>query len=365
MRSARRLNSINKCKALVVAVFALLLVSWHLSGIVRGQKNGGAALENPPDTAGLLAGKCAFCHELAISETLDKDALNIAKKEGPTLAYAGNKFRREWLEKWLTDPSGIRPAGYLSFRFVKPSPAGDQLDVNSIPSHPVLSEKEAKEVAAYLTTLKQSLPATVLKAPNPSTNTHVLFEKVLGCSACHQTEPGKGGVSAPELYTASKRLDENWEILFMENPLKWSDSSMPKSDIRPEHLASIVDYLFSLNASRSPAKEIKNQKTTASQIRLPADRAEALYKVYCSQCHGINGDGRGINAPFLFVAPRNHTSFDEMSILNDDRLSAAIKFGGGAVGKSSLMPAWRGILNDNDIQLLVNYLRKLSNTQQE
>ncbi|MFY9826678.1 MAG: cytochrome c, partial [Thermoanaerobaculia bacterium] len=93
------------------------------------------------------------------------------------------------------------------------------------------------------------------------------------------------------------------------------------------------------------------------------DRGATLYRVLCSQCHGVQGNGKGINAPSLFVSPRDHSSFDEMSALTDERIFAAIKRGGASVGKSTLMPSWGGVLGDDDIHLLVDYLRRLSKTE--
>ena len=90
-----------------------------------------------------------------------------------------------------------------------------------------------------------------------------------------------------------------------------------------------------------------------------AEHGEALYEMYCTQCHGIQGDGKGINAPQLSVQPRNHTDRSEMSARTDDDLFKAIKEGGQAVNKSVLMPNWDGNLNDEAIGDLVAYLRVL------
>jgi cytochrome c oxidase cbb3-type subunit 3 len=247
---------------------------------------------------------------------------------------------------------------------VDAAPTGDRVNDSRIPAHPALTVEEAKIVAAYLMSLKQTVSTVQLAAVNPGARPHIIFEKVLACGACHQVEPGKGGVSGPELFTAGQRLNQEWANAFMIDPLAWSNATMPKAEMRPEQLALISNYVFSADPPPVPAANpVKTAKPDKAPVQLPPERSESLYKVYCSQCHGVNGNGKGINAPALFVAPRNHTSFDEMSILNDDRISAAVKFGGAAVGKSSLMPAWNGILSDADIQLLVAYLRKLSGTQ--
>lgn len=90
-----------------------------------------------------------------------------------------------------------------------------------------------------------------------------------------------------------------------------------------------------------------------------AEHGQAVYKAYCTQCHGISGDGKGVNAPELAVQPRNHTDRAEMSARTDEDLFKAIKEGGQAVNKSILMPNWDGNLSDQEIDDLVAYLRQL------
>ena len=90
-----------------------------------------------------------------------------------------------------------------------------------------------------------------------------------------------------------------------------------------------------------------------------AANGKALYQTYCVQCQGVNGDGKGINAPHLSVQPRNHTDRTEMSARTDEDLFKAIKEGGQAVNKSVLMPNWDGNMSDEEIHDVVAYLREL------
>lgn len=98
---------------------------------------------------------------------------------------------------------------------------------------------------------------------------------------------------------------------------------------------------------------------TAQAADADADRGQALYRLYCTQCHGVNGDGKGVNAPALSVQPRDHTDRTEMSARQDADLVKAIKHGGKAVNKSVLMPNWDGNLSDAQIEDLVAYLRRI------
>jgi len=90
-----------------------------------------------------------------------------------------------------------------------------------------------------------------------------------------------------------------------------------------------------------------------------ASRGETLYRVYCTQCHGTKGDGRGVNAATMAVQPRDHTDTAEMSARTDEELFKVIKHGGKSINKSVLMPAWGANMTDDDINALVGHLRVL------
>ena len=90
-----------------------------------------------------------------------------------------------------------------------------------------------------------------------------------------------------------------------------------------------------------------------------ADDGAMLYKTYCTQCHGINGNGKGINVRDMSVQPRDHTDAKEMSARSDEDLIKAIKGGGQSISKSVLMPPWSPTLTDDEIHALVAYLRVL------
>jgi len=90
-----------------------------------------------------------------------------------------------------------------------------------------------------------------------------------------------------------------------------------------------------------------------------ATDAKTNYATYCRQCHGIKGNGKGVNSPPMSVKPRNHTNTKEMSALTDTGIFMAIKEGGLAVSRSVLMPSWGSTFSDKEIVDLVAYLRKL------
>ena len=90
-----------------------------------------------------------------------------------------------------------------------------------------------------------------------------------------------------------------------------------------------------------------------------ADSGADLYRMYCVQCHGSQGDGRGVNAKSMDVLPRSHIDPVEMGARLDADLTKVIPDGGKSINKSVLMPAWKTNLSEEQIETLVRYLRTL------
>lgn len=85
-----------------------------------------------------------------------------------------------------------------------------------------------------------------------------------------------------------------------------------------------------------------------------------LYVTYCATCHGEGGKGDGAAGVSLPVRPADHTNGAAMNQLNDKFLVDIISKGGGAVGKSTFMPAWGGALNEKQIRDIVAYIRSIA-----
>jgi cytochrome c6 len=92
-----------------------------------------------------------------------------------------------------------------------------------------------------------------------------------------------------------------------------------------------------------------------------AAEGQKLYMTYCSSCHGDKGRGDGTAGKALPVKPADHTDGRLMNSLSDEFLMTIISKGGAAVGKSSFMPAWGGVLKDNQLQDLLAYVRSIAN----
>lgn len=81
-----------------------------------------------------------------------------------------------------------------------------------------------------------------------------------------------------------------------------------------------------------------------------------LYDTYCSQCHGVDRNGKGVNTIGLSVQPRDHSDSVGMASLPRDEIIHAITDGGAAVNKSALMPPWSSVLSEEQIADMADYL---------
>ncbi|MGH7236351.1 MAG: c-type cytochrome [Nitrospiraceae bacterium] len=95
----------------------------------------------------------------------------------------------------------------------------------------------------------------------------------------------------------------------------------------------------SLLVQQAPAGDVKNGK--------------ARYEQYCAVCHGPQGLGNGPMAKAT-NPPATRLTAPEVRNKTDQDLLAVI-----ADGKGGIMPAWRGILTEQELLDVVAYVRSL------
>jgi mono/diheme cytochrome c family protein len=193
--------------------------------------------------------QCVECHSLAKEQ--DDRIQSVRERKGPNMSYAGLKYKQAWLIKWLQDPTRIRPAGMFYGNHIKTSADGDIVDEGTLLTHKKLSASDAESMAAFL--MAQKNHSDLVKAGDYqlgkiSVSTgEMLFDKFRGCMACHEIEPGYGGLSGPEVYTASERLQEDFLVSFMRKPQAWDKRTlMPDKNLKEADLQKFVHYFHVL-----------------------------------------------------------------------------------------------------------------------
>ncbi len=209
------------------------------------------------DGNSLLAQRCASCHNLTgpAPQTLQK----LWARKAPDLFYAGNKYRVEWLRTWLRAPTRLRPAGEFYADHVRSGPKGDEIDTAALAPHPALAPDDADAAAAALMRLKAHDDLIAAEHIEPGSISRSMgemaFDKFLGCLACHEIEPGYGGASGPELYTAGRRLQPEFIASYIRSPQAWDPKTwMPNKKVSDGNLQKLVRYLDVLGKEQGHAK---------------------------------------------------------------------------------------------------------------
>ena len=188
---------------------------------------------------------CGSCHTRKGPETRIPPPARHGIK-GPTLWYAGSKFRPGFLAQWLAEPEPFRGVIYGAMKRGKYP-------------HPVLSEKEAAKVAAYLESLKDpEMPVGVVprwkKVPRKVLRrARILFQKKQPCYSCHMVAIRKtvyrtpievGGHSAPHFKNAGRRLNPDFIVAFLKKPARYNPNGrMPVYGDKPFTKLSEKDFI--------------------------------------------------------------------------------------------------------------------------
>ncbi len=222
---------------MIIALCALFIVSMS-----------SAKIASAADGTEILKQRCASCH--ALKGPAAKTLAQLWQRKGPDLFYAGNKYNKTWVEAWLQNPKRIRPAGMFYRQHIKPGPKHDIVDKSTLKPHIILTKTEAKAVANALMKLKANSELTAKEklVPGPSPIGEMMFDKIYGCMACHQIEPGYGGMSGPEVFTAAKRLQPAFMLSYIKNPQAWDPKIwMPNKHAPVDNIQQLVNYLIELS----------------------------------------------------------------------------------------------------------------------
>ncbi|MHB8544125.1 MAG: c-type cytochrome, partial [Leptospirales bacterium] len=160
----------------------------------------------------------------------------------------------------LQKPDRIRPAGEFYVDHIKPGPDHDVVDESTLKPHVALTKEESMDVAAALMTLhahddlirkEHVVPGTISR-----TMGKMVFDKFLGCMACHRIGPDKGGLSGPELYTAGSRLKPAFMASYIRSPQAWDPKIwMPNKHVSDARIQQLVHYLESMKSGGSHASD--------------------------------------------------------------------------------------------------------------
>jgi uncharacterized membrane protein len=167
------------------------------------------------------------------------------------------------------------------------------------------------------------------------------------CVSCHAERPANGAFPAapggvaldkPELV---KLHAERLVVRAHDSKTMPLQNMTGMTDGERTLLARWVAQGAQLGDPNAPiAPELLRERAGSAGPALePAAEAKQLYEGRCAACHGAAGDGAGPAGGALVPKPRNFTDAAWQGSATDDAIATVIVKGGGAVGKSPIMPA--------------------------
>ncbi|MDR4470598.1 MAG: cytochrome c, partial [Nitrospira sp.] len=228
----------------------------------------------------LIQQTCVQCHRL------EGKAESRFKLHAPDLIWAGSKYQRSWLIRWLTGKEApLYAKGYL-------------WDMTSVPrQHPKVTDAEANAIADYFAEHNKD-PRVTVGAFDVSkvTKFDVTFGaaayKAHACLGCHTIEEnGKliGGPQSAALQNAGQRYNMDWLYRFGLNPQDFTvHNGEFLADATDAQLRAVIGFL-----AVQGIQHFTYYEPWASQefANASVDRGKTLYKEYCAQCHGFTGKG--------------------------------------------------------------------------
>jgi len=186
-------------------------------------------------------------------------------------------------------------------------------------------------------------PLYPLVLPDPAAASATYVEK---CAPCHGTTGLGDGAMAGQLPVPAPALGTN-PVSRAASPSEWYtivtqgnlERRMPPfNSLSDRQRWDMVAYLYSLSTNPE----------------IIAEGAE-LYQEYCADCHGGEGNGKGLEAAGLSTAATNFTDLELMAAISDEVLFQAI-----SEGKGADMPAYAEQLSSQEMWALSDYLRSLT-----
>ena len=137
-----------------------------------------------------------------------------------------------------------------------------------------------------------------------------------------------------------------------------------------KHLVLILGLSLGFSAWSWAQDTVTNINSTTGQIEVSKkpsfgeedmEEAMTIFRERCTRCHGSKGNGRGKLASNLSPRPTDLTNPYWFQSTSPKKLKRVILGGGGAIGKSILMPANPDLRNKPKVvAALIQYITQLA-----
>ncbi len=228
-------------------------------------------------------------------------------KVGAGLEHVQSKLSKEWIIKWLHDPTHFRASTKMPKVF--------HLSNTSSPEEVDRDNAAIESIAVYLLKNSESVSLTAPPVPGDAQNGEKLVKEI-GCLGCHSAAGLSLNKYAAELSGLGSKVTPEWLYSWLKDPKHYlKNTRMPNLRLTDQQAADITSYLLSLknekfDQSTAPAAklEVVNQMIVESlqgtmrrkeaeeksASMTPEERFEFLGKKSilhqgCFTCHSIKG----------------------------------------------------------------------------
>ncbi len=186
------------------------------------------------------------------------------------------------------------------------------------------------------------------------------------CALCHGREGYGDGmlpVSMKEYPSANlhknrfgKELDDLRLSIIYGGSLGTMSAEMPPwgDELTYTQVESVA--MFTKLLIDDPKKAVALMEKTGAADQPSFRVGRAIFKNYCSLCHGENGEGDGKMAKIIKDPPPFNLT---LSRAPDDYLMQIITKGGAAMGRSPRMPAWGEQFSETERRSIIMYIKTL------
>ena len=130
----------------------------------------------------------------------------------------------------------------------------------------------------------------------------------------------------------------------------------------PSLPTDLAGLLRTSTARPEPPQDYAVKKNPFTGKSQQAGQGQELYEADCASCHGLSARGDGPVAASLSPKPGNLA--EDQSELSDAYLYWRIAEGGLIEPFRSGMPAWRGLLTEEQIWEVITYIRSIGTSDQ-
>lgn len=267
---------------------SLLIFSWLLlhSNVILAVSPVIGGLDRLTSETSSMAGH-VLISELACTACHKSDMASWAAKPGPDLSQIANRASLPHLERFLLEPSAVKPGTTMPNLLNQPEPEE--------------RARVARAIIHHLATLGENPPQFEPPDLEAVARGEALYHAV-GCVACHSPE-----TSLPNSIPLGA-LDEKYSIptltAFLEDPLGVRHAGrMPDFDLNPFEAADIANYL--LREQTSLARAPQHDPLLAEQGR------ELFIQHRCQACHSAGDTLPVPTAPPLEAVRIQHGCLSE------------------------------------------------------